>query len=222
MAALVPELQPHGGLLRAQITTDSETSALEARVLQDTPEPPMDKIAALPVVSSEQVSQFAGPLFIASLLRADMLGDEVTARVSLDGRELEAVSAWTTNEAGDLVIVVSATNENTSLFLSRPINGVPHAGTYDTTAKVPYGQLREMGGRRAGSAHSKIPTQRCGHRHDPADRADRFRTGNRHYRRDGWRYDLGVGIGAGGFSLPHRRIPCGPLMRPIAERKADD
>lgn len=145
MATLVPQLQPHGGLLRAQITIDGDTAALEAQELRGTPEPPMEKFAALPVVSSEQVSQFAGPLFIASLLRADMLGDEVTARVSLDGRELEAVSAWTTNEAGDLVIVVSARDENTSLFLSRPINGVPDAGTYDTTAKISYSQLREMG-----------------------------------------------------------------------------
>ena len=100
IAALVPELKPYGGLMRAEITSEGDTTAMEALDIRDTPEPPMQKFSALPVVASGQVSQFAGPLFIASLLRGDMLGNETSARVSLDGRAFDAVSAWKTNKVG--------------------------------------------------------------------------------------------------------------------------
>ena len=144
IAALVPELIPYGGLLRAEITTDGNTTAMEALDIQDTPEPPMQKFSALPVISSDQVSQFAGPLFIASLLRADMLGTETSARVTLDGRAFNAVSAWKTNEVGDFVIVISAEDENTSLFLRRPVKGIPDPGRHETAAGISFGQLREL------------------------------------------------------------------------------
>ncbi len=145
MAALAPRLEPHGGILRAEITTEGDTAAMEARRVQDTPEPPMEKFAALPVVAAEQVGKFAGPLFIASLLRGGMLGEAPSARFTLDGRDYEAVSAWKTNDAGDLVIVLSSVEENTSLFLSRPVNGLPDPGTYGGTAAAPFSTLRQMG-----------------------------------------------------------------------------
>ncbi|WP_101069216.1 hypothetical protein [Roseovarius salinarum] len=144
MAALAPEIKARGGLLRAEITTDNETVALEALSVQRAPQPPMEKFSSLPVISSDRVGQFAGPLFIASLLRDDMLSDTLTARFSLDGRELEAVSAWKTNDAGDLVIVLSAVEENTSLFLARPINGPPTPGDHGTAGHLPTDRLRAM------------------------------------------------------------------------------
>ena len=144
MAALAPRLEPHGGLLRAEITTDGQTAAIEAQTLRATPEPPMEKFATLPVVGSEQVGLFAGPLFIASMLRAEMLSDTPTARFNLDGREVEAVSAWKTNDSGDLVIVLSAVDENSSLFLSRPVNGIPEPGKHEGTRKAPFSELRGM------------------------------------------------------------------------------
>ena len=153
MAALAPEIEGHGGLLRAEITTEGETVAIEAEAVRRTPEPPLEKFAALPVVSSDQVGQFAGPLFITSLLRGDMMSDAPTARFSLDGRDLQAVSAWKTNDAGDLVIVLSAVSENTSLVLTRPLNGPPEPGAHPTTPPVPVERLRAMD-ESARAAHS--------------------------------------------------------------------
>ncbi len=144
IAELLPHLAGMGGLVRAEITAEGTTSAIEVRSVQATPEPPMHKYTSLPVVSGEQVGQFAGPLFLASLLRGGMIQQESDATLTLDGRALQAVSAWKTNEAGDLVIVISAREENTSVFLVRPVNGIPAPGAYDTTSKVDYRRLRGM------------------------------------------------------------------------------
>lgn len=144
IADLMPHLRGMGGLVRAEVTAGGETSATEVRSVRTTPAPPMHKYISLPVVSGEQVGQFAGPLFLASLLRGGMIQDESNATLTLDGRALPAVSAWKTNEAGDLVIVISAREENTSVFLVRPVNGVPAPGAYDTTPKVEYRRLRGM------------------------------------------------------------------------------
>lgn len=144
IAELIPLLEPFGGLVRAEVSDQGSTYAIELRAVRTTPEPPMHKFTSLPVVSGEQVGQFAGPLFLASLLRDGMIRAESNANLKLNGRELAAVCAWKTNEAGDLAIVVSARDENTSLFLVRPVNGVPEPGTYGTTLKPAYSRLRAM------------------------------------------------------------------------------
>lgn len=144
VASLRNEVRRYGGLLRAAVTAGGERSVLELSSARSTPEPPMDKLASLPVVSSSQVSQFAGPLFLTSLLRQDVLNTKAPAEVVINGRTLDSTSVWKINDSGDLVILLSAENENTSLFLVRPISGMPDPGQYGVAPKVSSERLRSM------------------------------------------------------------------------------
>lgn len=144
VASLREQVRQYGGLVRAEVTAREETSVIEVSNARGTPEPPMGKLAALPVVSSTQVGKFAGPLFLTSLLREDVLNEAAPANVSIDGRSLDCRSAWKTNDAGDLVIALSAESENTTLFLVRPVNGRPDAGSYGVASKVSRKDLKAM------------------------------------------------------------------------------
>lgn len=144
IASLRTEVRRYGGLVRAAVTAQGENSVLELSSARNTPEPPMDKFASLPVVSSSQVDQFSGPLFLTSLLRQDVLNTNAPAEVVVDDRALDSTSAWKINDSGDLVILLSAENENTSLFLVRPVSGMPEPGRYDVVPKVSSDRLRSM------------------------------------------------------------------------------
>ena len=129
---LVERIRNRGGLVRAEVVSEEETVAMEITDVRKTPEPPMEKYAALPVVSGSRVSAFAGPMFLTSLLRDSLVGSETNAVLRLGDRELSAVGAWKTNDVGDLVIALSAKDENTTLFLLRPVSGLPEPGAYGT------------------------------------------------------------------------------------------
>jgi len=144
VASLREQVRQYGGLVRAEVTARDETSVVEVSNARATPEPPMDKLAALPVVSSKQVSRFARPLFLTSLLREDVLNEAARGNVSIDGRTLDCRSAWKVNDAGDLVIALSAETENTTLFLARPVNGRPEPGSYGVAPRMSKEGLRAM------------------------------------------------------------------------------
>lgn len=144
VAELTPKLEDHGALVRAAISDGSERIVFEMTDSRDAPSMPLDKFKSLPVVSGEQVDAFAGPLFIASLLRGDMVSEGKNASINIEGRELAAVSEWKVNKAGDLAIVLAAKEENTSVFLVRPIRGRPDAGTYAMTRRPDSRRLRTM------------------------------------------------------------------------------
>lgn len=141
---LTRKLRPYGGLAAAHVDGAEAKTSVEIVSVDEVPEFEMEKFAELPVLSNEQVDAFAGPLFIASLLRDGIVRDTADARLMLGDRELAGVSAWKTNEAGDFVLVVSAKEENTSLFLVRPLNGKPQPGSYGTSPRLSFGELRAM------------------------------------------------------------------------------
>jgi len=91
-----------------------------------------------------RVDAFAGPLFMTSLLRDGMLGGIGTAKLTIGDRELTGRSAWKVNEAGDLVIALAATGENTTVLLVRPVAGLPSPGQHRVTARPDTGALRAM------------------------------------------------------------------------------
>jgi hypothetical protein len=141
---LLNQIEGEGGLVRSKLIFEDEEYTVEIENVRETPAPPMQKFNTLPVVSASQVDHFAGPLFITSLLRDSNLSDMGSGTISFDGREMPASSAWKVNEAGDLVIVVTAEEENTTFFLVRPLNGTPAESTFDVT-KRPEGEiLRSM------------------------------------------------------------------------------
>jgi hypothetical protein len=132
MAELVDQLRGRGGLVRAEVVGGEKVPALEIVGFRETPPPPMEKFEALPVVPGRQVNAFAGPMFLASLLRDDMVRSEEDATLWIGDREVPATAAWKTNEADDLVVAITAKNENTTLFLLRPTSGLPGPGEYGT------------------------------------------------------------------------------------------
>lgn len=144
IAELTEKLEGRGALMRAEIGQGGEAVAVEVSSVSEAPDLPMQKFDTLPVVYAEQVSQFAGPLFIASLLRGDMVRGESNASMNIGGAEQAAVSEWKVNDSGDLVIVLASRQENTSLFLARPIQGKPDTGTYAMTRRPDSRRLRSM------------------------------------------------------------------------------
>ena len=144
IAELTEKLEGRGALMRAEIGQGGEAVVVEVSSMSEATDLPMQKFDTLPVVYAEQVSQFAGPLFIASLLRSDMVRGESNASMDIGGAEQAAVSEWKINDAGDLVIVLASRQENTSLFLARPIQGKPDTGTYEMTRRPDSRRLRSM------------------------------------------------------------------------------
>ncbi|MHA7816176.1 MAG: hypothetical protein ACX93N_06850 [Pseudohaliea sp.] len=143
MRELTGELAGHGALLRAEVVGESDATLTLASAL---PAPPLeaDRFAGLPVVASEQVDAFAGPLFMTSLLRDGMLGGPGTATLTIGDRELAGRSAWTLNSAGDLVIALAAREENTTVLLVRPVLGMPEAGRHGTATRPAMTALQAM------------------------------------------------------------------------------
>lgn len=143
MRKLTAALAGHGALLRAEVVGESEATLTLASALP-APELAADRFAGLPVVASAQVDDFAGPLFMTSLLRDGMLTGRGTATLTVGDRELAGRSAWKVNSAGDLVIALAAGEENTTVLLVRPVLGMPEAGRYGTATRPTMAALRAM------------------------------------------------------------------------------
>ncbi|MDR9366696.1 MAG: hypothetical protein RI575_15265 [Balneolaceae bacterium] len=143
---MLEQIEGKGGLVRSQLIFEGEEYTVEIENVRETPALPMQKFETLPVVSASQVDHFAGPLFIISLLRDSDLAEMGSGNIMFDGREVPASSAWKVNEAGDLVIVVTAKEENTTFFLVRPLNGRPDEGSFDVKNRPDGKMLRAMSG----------------------------------------------------------------------------
>lgn len=143
---MLEQIEGKGGLVRSQLIFEGEEYTVEIENVRETPAPPMQKFDTLPVVSASQVDHFAGPLFIVSLLRDSNLAEMGSGSITFDGREVSASSAWKVNEAGDLVIVVTAKEENTTFFLVRPLNDRPGEGSFDVKNRPEGKMLRAMSG----------------------------------------------------------------------------
>ncbi|NBC02356.1 MAG: hypothetical protein GVY20_01485 [Bacteroidetes bacterium] len=141
---LLKQIEGEGGLVRSQLIFEGEEYTVEIENVRETPSPPMQKFETLPVVSASQADHFAGPLFIISLLRDSDLTEIGSGNITFDGREIPASSAWKVNKAGDLVIVVTAKEENTTFFIVRPLNGRPNKATYDVKYRPEGETLRAM------------------------------------------------------------------------------
>ncbi|NBC03964.1 MAG: hypothetical protein GVY20_09705 [Bacteroidetes bacterium] len=143
---MLEQIVGKGGLVRSQLIFEGEEYTVEIENVRETPALPKQKFETLPVVSASQVDHFAGPLFIISLLRDSDLAEMGSGNITFDGREIPASSVWKVNEAGDLVIVVTAKEENTTFFLVRPLNGRPDEGSFDVKNRPDGKMLRAMSG----------------------------------------------------------------------------
>jgi hypothetical protein len=141
---LAESLRPHGGLVRAETTVEGETYAMQITGVRKAPELPLEKFTPLPVIDSSRVNRFAGPLFLTSLLRDGMVRTEADGTLQIDGRDLPAASSWKENAEGDLVVVISAPQEETTLFLVRPLSGTVQPDVYDVTPAPDPAELREL------------------------------------------------------------------------------
>lgn len=151
---MLEQIKGKGGLVRSKLVFEGEEYSVEMQNVRETPVLPMQKFKSLPVVSASQVDHFAGPLFIISLLRDSDLAEMGSGNITFNGREIAASSAWKVNDSGDLVIVVTAREENTTFFLIRPLNGKPDVGTFDVQNR-PDGELLRTMSDEELSEHSK-------------------------------------------------------------------
>lgn len=143
-SVIIDKVKNKGGLVKSKLLFENEEWTVGIKNVRTTPPVPMYKYQNLPVVSSSQVDNFAGPLFIVSMLRDGELKDMGSGTIKFGHRELPARSSWKVNEAGDLVIVVTAEDENSSFFLVRPLKGKPDEATFDVTNRPESSVLMSM------------------------------------------------------------------------------
>lgn len=93
-SAIIDRVQDKGGLLKSKLLFDNEEWTVEMKSVKSTPPVPMHKFENLPVISSSQVDNFAGPLFIVSMLRDRELRDMGSGTIRIDDQELAANSSW--------------------------------------------------------------------------------------------------------------------------------
>lgn len=145
VSRLLENVEGQGGLVKSKIVFEGEEWPVEIKNVKQTPPPPMEKFETLPVISADQVDNFAGPLFIVSLLRDGELAQLGSGTIRYGDREIPATSAWKVNDAGDLVIVLSGKEDQSTFFLVRPLLGIPETGRYDAKNRPDNTELRAMG-----------------------------------------------------------------------------
>ncbi|MDZ7720488.1 MAG: hypothetical protein U5K72_16860 [Balneolaceae bacterium] len=144
ISTMLDKIKDKGGLVKSKLIVEDEEWTVGLKNVRATPPVPMHKFEDLPVVSASQVDNFAGPLFIVSMLRDGELSEMGSGTIQFDDREISARSAWKVNDEGDLVIVVTAEDENTTFFLVRPLKGLPGVATFDVKNRPERSVLRSM------------------------------------------------------------------------------
>jgi len=144
VSKILENIEGKGGLVKSKLLFENQEWTIEMNNVRSTPPVPMNKFESLPIISSSQVDNFAGPLFIVSMLRDGELKNKGSGTIRIDDQELTARSSWKVNEAGDLVIVVTAEDQNTTFFLVRPLKGKPGETTFDVKNRPGGSTLRSM------------------------------------------------------------------------------